>query len=380
MSLLAGALMTVFTPIFDTNPWILALFPPVLTVRGGIGGIFSGNLSTMLHLGLIKPRVRGNTPLFKSLISSVLVITTIDTLILGAVSFILNLVSGNADSDMWIIFLSVPTIACMLAVSVSVPLTSLLAIQTYNRGLDPDILVYPILASMNDIIVTVFYVATIYLVLLQGVYFGFLIVLFLVILLGVSFIVYSNLGDSFFLKTIKEGSFIVVVSSLFGSVNGVLLSRLSGYISVTPGLITLYPALTNALGNIGSIIGSKTTTDMALGYARSFIEELRDAGESIIEVELPAFLMHIVFASLSFIIAGSSTPGVSFTKLLGVALVTNLLSFLVISVFALFAAYRAFQLGLNPDNIVIPSITMLSDTTATLAITPAVMLVGILGL
>jgi mgtE-like transporter len=172
----------------------------------------------------------------------------------------------------------------------------------------------------------------------------------------------------------------VVVSSLFGSVNGVLLSRLSGYISVTPGLITLYPALTNALGNIGSIIGSKTTTDMALGYARSFIEELRDAGESIIEVELPAFLMHIVFASLSFIIAGSSTPGVSFTKLLGVALVTNLLSFLVISVFALFAAYRAFQLGLNPDNIVIPSITMLSDTTATLAITPAVMLVGLLGL
>jgi mgtE-like transporter len=380
MSLFAGALMTVFTPLFNTSSWILALFPPVLTVRGGIGGIFSGNLSTMLHLGLIKPRVRGNTPMFSGLISCVLVTTTVDTLILGVVSFLLNLLSGNAIPEMWIIFLSVPTTACMMAVSLSVPLTSVLAIQTYKRGLDPDILVYPILASLNDIIVTSFYVMTVYLVLLNGLYFALLIFLFLVILIGVGFIVLRNMGDPFFLKTLKEGSFIVVVSSLFGSVNGVLLSRLSGYLSVTPGLITLYPALTNALGNIGSILGSKTTTDMALGYARDFGEELRDAGESIIEVEVPALFMHIIFAFLSYLIAGSSTPDVSLFKLLGVALITNLLSFLVISVFALFAAYRAFQVGLNPDNIVIPSITMLSDTTATLAITPAVILLSFLKL
>ena len=63
--------MVVFTPMFSVNPWILALFPPILTVRGGIGGIFSGNLATMMHLGLVKPRIRGNTEQYKDLIKMI---------------------------------------------------------------------------------------------------------------------------------------------------------------------------------------------------------------------------------------------------------------------------------------------------------------------
>jgi mgtE-like transporter len=168
VSLFAGGLMAVFTPQFSASPWILALFPPVLTVRGGIGGIFSGNLATMLHLGLVKPRLRENTPSYYGLVKSVMTITVFDALILGSVSFLFNLASGTATPGMWPIFLSVPTVACTLAVSFSIPIASLLAIETYRRGLDPDIIVYPILASMNDIIVTVFYVAVVSLVLVGG--------------------------------------------------------------------------------------------------------------------------------------------------------------------------------------------------------------------
>ncbi len=372
--------MTIFTPIFQTSPWILALFPPVLTVRGGIGGIFSGNLATMLHLGLIKPRIRGNTEEFSNLIKAVLVITTVDTLILGIVSFIFNLISGNVEQGMLMIFICVPTTACMMAVGFSVPITSFLAIETYKRGLDPDILIYPILASVNDIVVTAFYVVIVSIILKGGVYFVVLVGLFTVILLSVGVLAFMNRENDFFIQTIREGTFIVVVSSIFGSLNGVMLSRLSVSLTKIPGLITLYPTLTNALGNIGSIIGSKTTTDIALGYARSFVEELQDAGESIISVEVPAAFMHIVFAFNSYLIVGSSTLGVNLLTLIGVALIENLLSFLVISVFALFAAYQAFQKGLNPDNIVIPAITTVSDTAATLSLTPAIILVKLLGL
>ena len=89
--------MAVFTPIFSVNPWILALFPPILTVRGGIGGIFSGNLATMMHLGLVKPQIRGNTEHYRGLIKSVIVITVMDTLILGAFSFIVNVINGSTQ-------------------------------------------------------------------------------------------------------------------------------------------------------------------------------------------------------------------------------------------------------------------------------------------
>lgn len=186
------------------------------------------------------------------------------------------------------------------------------------------------------------------------------------------------MSNLFFRQTLREGAFIVIMSSVFGSVNGVLLSRLGGSIREIPGLIVMYPALTNSLGNIGSIIGSKMTTDMALGYARGFLEELRDAGRRILQVEAPAAVIHVVFAVISFLIVGPGAEGVSFPRLLSVALCTNLISFGAISLFAITSAYMAFERGLNPDNVVIPTITSVSDTAATLAVNPAVALVRLL--
>lgn len=165
MSILAGGLISIFAPQFETAPWVLALFPPILTIRGGIGGVFSGNLATMLHLGLIRPQIRDNTPVFYQLISSVFVITLIDTLTMGFFSFVMNLATGSVSLDQVFIFAVVPTVACVMALAVSIPLTILIAIVTFRRGLDPDILVYPILASVNDIIVTATLVVTVLLVL-----------------------------------------------------------------------------------------------------------------------------------------------------------------------------------------------------------------------
>ncbi len=372
VSLFAGGLMAVFTPQFSASPWILALFPPVLTVRGGIGGVFSGNLATMLHLGLVKPQLRDNTPDYYGLVKSVTTITVVDALVLGSVSFIFNLASGTATPGMWLIFLSVPTVACTLAVGFSVPITSYIAIETYTRGLDPDIIVYPILASVNDIIVTAFYVAVVSLALGGGSTSLVLGALFTLILAAVAVVAHRSRGDEFFRQTLREGTTVVVLSSLFGSVNGVMLSRMSGTLERTPGLMAMYPALTNALGNIGSIIGSQTTTGMALGYARGFAEELGDAGRNIFLVEAPAAFMHVIFAFTAWLITGPGAPGVSLATLLTVALSANLLSFGVVSVFALYSAHLAFERGLNPDNVVIPAITAVSDTVATLALTPAV--------
>ncbi len=369
--------MAVFIPLFSSSPWILALFPPILTVRGGIGGIFSGNLATMMHLGLVKPKIRGNTEQYKALIKSVIVITVMDTLILGAFSFIVNIINGSAQIGQWFLFMSVPTVACTLAVCVSIPITSLIAIETYKRGLDPDIMVYPILASINDIVVTVFFVGVVFLILWGGVFNLVFAAIFFAIVSVVGYLAVKSRDDRFFRQTIREGTFVVVLSSVFGSVNGVLLSNLGPSLAAMPGIMTMYPALTNALGNVGSIIGSKTTTDIAMGYSKSFREELKESGKRIVQVEVPAAFMHVIFGVVAFIL--SRGQGAALMPLIIVALSSNLMSFSIITVFALWSAYLAFEKGLNPDNIVIPAITSVSDTTATLAVTPAIMVTRLLG-
>lgn len=379
ISLLAGGLLSIFTPQFQAAPWILALFPPVLTIRGGIGGLFSGNLATMLHLGLVKPQIRDNTRVYWQLINASYVITVIDTVAMGLFAFILNFALGRATLEQFFVFAVVPPVACVLALALSIPLTSLIAIVTYRRGLDPDILVYPILASINDVVVTAAFVTTILMVLAGGVFNYLLAGLFILILGIAGYLAWTSRGSKFFYQTIREGTAIVILSSIFGSINGFFLSSMGPRLQESPGLVVLYPALTNALGSIGSIIGSTKTTSLALGYVRNFREEVRSAVSSILQVEAVAFGMHIVFGIVSYLIVSPASPGVSLIFLVSVALTTNITTFLVIGFFALIIAYFSFRRGLNPDNIVIPTITTVSDSVVTLAVTPVIYVLKLLG-
>jgi mgtE-like transporter len=378
ISLFAGGLISIFTPLFQEVPWILALFPPILTTRGGIGGLFSGNLATMLHLGLIKPQIRDNTRIYWQLICSTFIITVFDTVAMGLFAFIFNLALGKATPEHFLVFAVVPSVACVLALALSIPFTSIIAIVTFRRGLDPDILVYPILASINDIIVSAAFVSTILMVQTGGAFNYLLAGFFLFIVVIAAYIAWMNREDSFFIQTIREGTAIVVMSSILGSVNGFFLSSMGARLQEYPGLVVLYPALTNALGNIGSIIGSTKTTSIALGYVRSFREEIWNTLSSILKVEAVAFGMHVVFGVLTYLIMSPVVPGSDLVFLVSVAVTTNLTTFLVIGFFAVMIAYFAFQRGLNPDNIVIPAITTASDSVATIAVNPVIFVLKLL--
>jgi len=380
LSLVAGGLISVFTPQFEAAPWILALFPPVLTIRGGIGGIFSGNLATMLHIGLIRPQMRRNTPVYYQLISSIFVITLVDTLIMGGISFLLSLILGRISVQHLSVFLVVPPVACVTAIALSIPLTLLIAIATFRRGLDPDILVYPILASVNDIIVSVIYAATVFLVLWGGAYTLLLWTIFIIVLVVIGYIALRNRRVPFFFKTIKEGTTVVVMSSVFGSLNGAFLSGMSAYLLKYPGVVVLYPGLTNALGNIGSIIGSTTTTNLALGYIRDLKNEVKASISTIMQVEGVAILIHAFFGMITYLIVKSSVKEVNLTALISVATLSNLISFLPITLVALAIAHAAFKRGLNPDNVAIPVITTVADTTATLTLFLVLNLLYLLGI
>ena len=273
----------------------------------------------------------------------------------------------------------VPTVACVLALAFSIPLTSIIAIITFRRGLDPDILVYPILASINDIVVTSTFVSSIFLV-LNGSLFNYVLAMLFLIILGItSYIFWKNRKIGFFIQTIKEGTAVVIMSSLFGSINGYFLSGMASRFQEHAGLVILYPALTNALGNIGSIVGSTKTTTLALGYVKSIDEELKSAVSDILKVEAVAIVMHLVFALVTYLLSSYWSYGADLMFLISVSLLTNLSTFLLIGFFALIIAYISFTRGLNPDNIVIPFITTTSDSVATLAITPVIRILNFLG-
>ena len=42
-------------------PWIIAVYPTILSAKGTVGGLLAGRLGTSLHIGTIYPRFFGNT-------------------------------------------------------------------------------------------------------------------------------------------------------------------------------------------------------------------------------------------------------------------------------------------------------------------------------
>ena len=58
-TLSAGLLFVSY--IFVQASWVIILYPSILSMRGVIGGLYSGRLSTGLHIGTINPKIFGNT-------------------------------------------------------------------------------------------------------------------------------------------------------------------------------------------------------------------------------------------------------------------------------------------------------------------------------
>ena len=85
-AILAGVLLASYFGFFSLAPWGLAIYPGILSMRGVIGGLFSGRLSTGLHIGTIRIGFTKNTRNFYMLWRATAVLTLESSIMLGAVA------------------------------------------------------------------------------------------------------------------------------------------------------------------------------------------------------------------------------------------------------------------------------------------------------
>ena len=366
--LVSGRLAVIFTPVFTASPWILALFPLVLTVRGGTSGILSGKIGTMLHTGELKPQFRGNTGALWILIKSTFVVTFSATLGMGFLAFMTQIIFHHVSFQTLCIFIVLPVLTSTLSVLIAIPLTLFVAIKTYQSGIDPDILVYPIMSTTNDLIVSIIYLLLVTLILTSGSFILLYGAIIIILALISMFIIINTYRNTLFSKTLKEGVLIILLSSIFGIANGVILTSFRTEIEQIPSALVLYPALIAALGDIGSILGSMETTKLALGYVSSFTRVLRDVFVDLISIESAAFIVHMIFAFVTQGIGWISQIPSDLLQLVQIAGLSNLFSFFFISFVSLIIATQTFRYGLDPDNFVIPLTSSLSDTISTLVL------------
>ncbi|MDW8035121.1 MAG: magnesium transporter [Candidatus Korarchaeum sp.] len=359
--LFAGSILEVFSSLALRQPWCIALYPIVLTGRGSLNGIEAARISTGLHLGTIRPNFRGNTTYYYSVIVSMIALSLLMSFLMGLLAFIFT---GSSFKELPLI-LSTAISSQTIAIIVIVPATSFVGHEWFKRGLDPDAVVYPMTSTIADIWATLSYIISLTLAFSE-------VGVILIYLIASSTVIFTLTLTAVFIKeeefrrTIRESFLTIVTVTSISSISGFSLSSVRELIERTPGILTVYPAIIDTIGDCAAIFGSTSTTNLFTGLLSPNIRELRSKVGEVAQVGAAGLIYFIIYSFISFLVGGLTS-----SLIIPISVYAVLLPLVIVFTFSL--AILTFRRGLNPDNFIIPFETTVTDTLSTVII--AMMLV-----
>jgi len=372
---LAGFTFASYLNVFQLSTWAIALYPSVLTGRGVVNGVLSGRLGTALHLGTIKPQFRENTDRFYMLFKSVIVITLQTSALLGLASMLFgSLFWGITALDYVDIF--VITMATMSIGMITSLITVKVAFFSFKKAWDPDVVVYPVMSTVADLAMTFCFVFVLNLFFQFGIFGKIAVVLFgLALVIAALAILPKCIHNEQFIKTIKETLSTLLIIAVIVNVTGTVLRQISETIGSKKEVYTVYPALIDTVGDVGSVVGSTATTKLVLGLVDPVFSSIRKHASRILATWAASLRMFIVYAVLS-VLAQANPLNINFLGLITLLLTTNIIAVLLIVVISFVVAIATFRKGLDPDNFVIPIESSLADGITTIALLAALFLTG----
>ncbi len=352
----------------------MALYPTLISIRI-ISGLLSGRLSTALHLGTVYPRFFGNTKTFYKLIDAVIVLTLFTSLTASAISMLFGyLLWGITLADFTaIILVMVSTLAIGLLFSL---VTIKIAFVSFSRGLDPDIVVYPIISTAASIFITLCYIAVLDLFFFST-YFGRLaiIAIGLTHVVLVLYLITKNKREPEFIKTIRESLIMLMVVAVLVALTGTIFKGINSFAQDRKEIYIIYPALINMVSSVGSVVGSTANTKLALGLLKPSFTSMKNHAKNILSAGLASFLIFTILALTSLAINHVFVfSGV--IDFLAIIWISNIISVIGIVLLSFGIAIVTFKRGLNPENFVIPVETSIATIITSTALLTALFLIG----
>jgi mgtE-like transporter len=363
--LLSGTLLSLNLGVFTSTPWAFVIFPGILSMRGMIGGLFVSHLSTGLHLGTVRASFMENTRGFYVLWRAIIALTFATCAMMGLVSSLFGMLLWGATFFDSVSIFGVIFAAMGLSLVIVSPITVGVSFLSFKRGLDPDIVVYPVMSTVADIIVTFCYVVTLNVFSLgqMGYYtIGFFDIVFFSVVI---FVLLKSMHENQFVKIIKESFVTLILVAFIVNVTGSILTKISEVAGGKPEVYTVYPALIATVGSVGAVTGSTATTKLALGTLKSSFRSIKEHKIEIGGAWMASFLMFTLYFAVP-LFQGMPLP--ELLKFIGSLYLTNILAVLCIVIISFLVAILTFRKGLDPDNFVIPIESSLADTLTSVSL------------
>lgn len=150
IGILAGIGLALMKGAIEALPGMLIMVPAFLQMRGAVGGTLASRLSSALHMGIIEPRLRLSKELAQNIIGTLILSLVLSGLIGCLAHFMCLLFGFNSIGLLTLLMLSL--IAGMLSSLVIIFVTVVMTIKVYQKGLDPDVIMGPLITTLGDIV------------------------------------------------------------------------------------------------------------------------------------------------------------------------------------------------------------------------------------
>ena len=364
--LIAGIILGKMTFFLETFPGLLVVIPGAIGMRGNIFGSFASRLSTSLHIGLISPQFDFSQDLNNNIFSS-FVLTLVLSIFLGVVAKIFCIILHSPSMDI-IDFILICTIAGLISNLIMLPITMFVSFKSFEHGWDPDNITSPIIAAFGDLFTLPAIIASTFILRLidVDVLVKYIVLVAILIAVFVSFVYCYRLSDE--TRTILKQStpILLLCSFLGGSAGGILNSSVETLLT-NPSLLTLIPLFSGESGSLISILGARLSSGLHSGL----VEPLRKPeGEALHNFAICFILAIIVFPFIGILAESSSlmfgTMGIGFDKIIPISTLSGIILVAIMVVVVYYISTVSYNHNLDPDNIVIPISTSVTDSISSL--------------
>jgi mgtE-like transporter len=147
-----------------------------------------------------------------------------------------------------------------------------------------------------------------------------------------------------------------------------------------PSLLTLLPLFSGESGSLISILGARLSSGLHSGLVEPF---KKPEGEAVHNFIISFILAIIVFPLIGLLAEGSSfalgVVGVGFDKIVEISTLSGVILVAIMVIIVYYVSITSYNNNLDPDNIVIPISTSITDSISSLIlISVSLLLLGVL--
>ena len=364
--LCAGIILGNMEFFLQTYPGLMVIIPGAIGMRGNIFGSFGSRLSTHLHIGTISPEFKRSDLLDENITASI-ILTMVLSVLLGVIAKVICMIFGFESISIYD-FVLISFIAGLISTIIMLPITMFISLKSFEGGWDPDNITTPFIAAIGDFFTLPAIILSVLIVNFIGFHPIVKMVLFaIIIIITIISLISGYTSDNEVRHIVRQSTPVLFFCSILGTVAGGILNNSISTLLKNQTLLTLVPLFSGESGGLVSILGARLASGLHSGLIDPVLRPKKHTMENFIAIVTLAIIMYplIGFLAESSTIAFSNI-GVGFLNSILISLISGMILIFIMLLVVFYISTISYRRGLDPDNIVIPLSTSLTDSISTL--------------